>query len=231
MRATRGLARARRRRLLALFALVACASTTGGCALLTKQDPLAPRYFSPESSGGGAVAGGAVAQDAARATSGLALRLGRVSSAAALKERIMHRDSAHEVGFYEERRWTERPEVFLRRALERALFEERGLSRVVSGAGQTLEVELTELEEVRGASPVARLRLTYALHDGHLVRRARTLVIERPLAQSAEGEAIAAALGEALREAIERVGADVVDDLRATAAPLPTCSPPVPAGR
>lgn len=214
--------------LLALPALVALTSTTVGCALLTKQDPLAPRYFSPEISGSGAVDRGG-AQEVARAGSGLALRLGHVGSAASLKERIMHRDSVHEVGFYEERRWTERPEVFFRRALSRSLFEEQGLSRIVSGAGQTLEVELNVLEEVRGPRPVARLQVTYALHDDHLVRRARTLVIERPLGTSADGEAIAAALGEALHAAIERISADVIADLRATPPPLPTCSsPPIP---
>lgn len=230
MTAPGGLSRIRRHRRLALLALLACASTTAGCALLTKQDPLEPRYFSPTLSDGALERSGE-AREGARAPQGLALRLGRVSSAASLKERIMHRDSLHEVGFYEERRWTERPEVFLRRALSRSLFEEHGLSRIVSGAGQTLEVELSELEEVRGSSPVARLRITYALHDEHLVRRARTLVIERPLAPSADGEAIAAALGEALREAVGRVSADVIADLHVTAAPLPTCSPPLPAGR
>src|SRR4029078_3767284 len=87
---------------------------------------------------------------APRATaSNLRLRLGRVVAGSSCPEQIPYRDSDHELGFYEERRWTERPEVYLRRALARALFEERGATRVVSGFAPTLDVELTAREEIR----------------------------------------------------------------------------------
>jgi cholesterol transport system auxiliary component len=115
-----------------------------------------PRYFSPDESRGRA-------QTAASATAEhegethAELRLGRVTAASYLGERIVFRDSNYELGYYEERRWTERPEAFLRRAVARALFEDRGLRRVVSGAATTLDIELTELTELR-SPPVVRVR-------------------------------------------------------------------------
>jgi hypothetical protein len=79
--------------------LVTCLSPLG-CALTSKADALSPRYFSPEQ---------APEPSAARAAPErrLELRLGQVSSASHLDERISYRLSSSEVGFYEERRWTE----------------------------------------------------------------------------------------------------------------------------
>ena len=51
-----------------------------GCAVLLKSDPFVPRYFSPES---------AATRTDPIAPSGLELRLGRVTAAAYLKERIV----------------------------------------------------------------------------------------------------------------------------------------------
>ncbi len=99
-----------------------------GCAVLLKSDPFVPRYFSPES---------AATRTDPIAPSGLELRLGRVTAAAYLKERIVFRTSAYEVGYYEERRWTEMPESFIRRALSRALFDRRGIRQILYGAGTT----------------------------------------------------------------------------------------------
>src|SRR5688572_20204847 len=90
----------------------------GGCALLGKADALTPRYFSPDLSGGGGASGppstsshGAIAE----------LRLGRITAASHLGERIVFRDSRYELNFYEGRRWSEEPEAFLRRALAHSL--------------------------------------------------------------------------------------------------------------
>src|SRR4051812_5919368 len=90
----------------------------GGCALLSKSDVPTRRYFSPEL--------------LAPATRGVArsnaeLKLGRVTASPSISERIMFRESIHEVGYYDDRLWTERPEAYLHRALTRVLFEEQGL--------------------------------------------------------------------------------------------------------
>src|SRR4029077_4048150 len=117
-----------------------------GCALLSKAAPLQPRYFSLED---GPLASNRGAALRSPTSGAMQLRLGRVSAGPHLRERIVYRDSDHELGYYEDRRWTERPETYLRRALARALFEERGLLRVVSGGAPTLEVELVAFEEIR----------------------------------------------------------------------------------
>src|SRR5688572_26651074 len=98
---------------------VVIACLLSGCALLGKSEAFVPRYFSPDTSSHGKPK----AASAARADGAL-LKLGRITAASYLGERIVFRDSNYELNFYEERRWTERPEDYLRRALSRALFEE-----------------------------------------------------------------------------------------------------------
>ncbi|HYJ08617.1 MAG TPA: hypothetical protein VEX18_06400, partial [Polyangiaceae bacterium] len=78
------------------------------CALTSKADAMTPRYFNPQ------LAAVSRSQAAPRP---FELRLGQVSSAAHLDERISFRINASEVGFYDDRRWTELPEAYLRRAL------------------------------------------------------------------------------------------------------------------
>jgi len=96
-----------------------------GCALLSKGELANRRFFSPP------VVRGATAA----APSGRELRLGRVTAGACGSERMMVRYSTEEVGFHDERLWTEKPEVYLRRAVQLELFEVNGPSSVVRGAG------------------------------------------------------------------------------------------------
>jgi cholesterol transport system auxiliary component len=198
------------------FLLASLVAFTTSCALLTKSEPVVPRYFSPEAPES------VVAPVGGNAARSLSLRLGNVGGASYLKERIAYRDSDHEFGFYEDQRWTERPEVYLQRAIERSLFEERGLKRDLSVSAPTLTVELIEFEEVRGVSPRVRLRISYALHDERTVFRERSFAIERPLPAGAEAsrmDRVAAALGDALREGVTRIVDQVIADLAARGAP------------
>jgi cholesterol transport system auxiliary component len=198
------------------FLLASLLAFTTSCALLTKSDPVVPRYFSPE------VPEPVVAPAGGTAAAGLSLRLGNVGGASYLKERIAFRDSDHEYGFYEDQRWTERPELYLQRALERSLFEEHGLKRDLSVSAFTLTVELIEFEEVKGVTPRVRVRLSYALHDERTVFRERSFAIERPLPAGTEQtrmERVAAALGDALREGVTRIADEVLADVSARVAP------------
>jgi cholesterol transport system auxiliary component len=201
--------------------------TAAGCALTSKSDPLTPRYFSPdESRGRGQIA--ATTTEERDETRGGELRLGRITAASYLGERIVFRDSNYELGFYEDRRWTERPEAYLRRAVARALFEDRGVRRLVSGVGPALDIDLTELAELR-APRVVRVRATYVLYDERLVRRQATLTIERPIPgaatpkESAEtaARAMADAFGDAVNQIAERVAADLRRPVRPVPAPPP----------
>jgi cholesterol transport system auxiliary component len=188
-----------------------------GCALTSKGDAQAPRFFSLETRDQPALpepVGGP-----------LELRLGQVAAAAHLEERIAYRLRGTELAYYDDRRWTEAPEQYLRRALERELFERRHVRRVVSGPGATLEVELTAFEELRGPPARVRLALSYTLHDARQSSLERSLVIEQPLATSGEPDSmqkVAAALTLALGAAVSRIGEDVVSRIPTTA---PTPSP------
>jgi cholesterol transport system auxiliary component len=192
------------------FAL-ATASLAGlpSCALLTKADPVVPRYFSPESS----------EPAPARAPpppSAASLRLGRIGGSSYLKERIVFRSSAHELAFYEDRRWTERPEVYLQRGLERLFFETRGVRRALTDRAPTLTADLVELEEVRGATPSVHLRISYALHDEQTVYDEGSIAVDHPLAagdEKTQPERAAAAFGVALHQAVTELGDRVLGDL------------------
>jgi cholesterol transport system auxiliary component len=189
-------------RTLAFLAPGLLAIPYGGCALTSKADAQSPRFFSLETR--------APAPELPEPEgTPLELRLGQVDAAAYLEERIAYRLRGTELAYYDERRWTEAPEQYLRRALERELFERRHIRRVVSGAGATLDVELTAFEELRGPPARVRLALSYTLHDARQSSLERSLVIEHPLSTGDESDVtqrVAAALGVALSDAVSQMG-------------------------
>jgi cholesterol transport system auxiliary component len=198
-------------------ALIFLMATATGCALTSKSDPMTPRYFSPdESRGRGQIAASKTGERESEPHA-TELRLGRITAASYLGERIVFRDSNYELGYYEERRWTERPEAYLRRAVARALFEDRGVRRVVSGAAPALDIELSEFAELR-SPPIVRVRATYVLYDERLVRRQATITIERPIpstaAASQSAETAARAMADAFGDAVNQIADRVVADLR-----------------
>lgn len=193
------------------LACLAALALTPGCALLTKSDPLVLRYFNPEPSAP------PKATLRTAAGNGLELRLGRVNADAYIKDRIVHRDSAFEVGYYDDRVWTEKPESYVRRALARALFDERGLRQVLSGASLTLEVDVVAFEEVRAAAPFGRIELSYVLYDDRMVRLSRSVVVERPISVTKGADAASEtvqALSDALVAAVDSIAEATATELR-----------------
>jgi cholesterol transport system auxiliary component len=186
--------------------LLAGAMALWGCALLGKSDPVVPRYFAPDAGEGtGARAG----------PSSLRLRLGRVEGWSNLRERMALRTAGREYVYREDRRWTERPEVYLRRALVHTLFEERGLVEVVSGRADTLEVELTAFEEVERPHQ-ARLQARLLLHDDRVGLLEETVTVEVSIAKSDEAgepQAVADAMSAALHAGVELIADRVVERL------------------
>jgi cholesterol transport system auxiliary component len=183
-----------------------------GCALTSKSEPILPRYFSPEGSG--------AIEKPASPPVGLAaeLRIGHITAASYLDERMVYRDSAFELGYYQEKRWTEAPEEYLRRRLERALFVDRGLRHVVSGAAPTLEVELTAFEEIRKPTRIARVQVSVRLQDARLVRWEETLTVDRPVAESRDPElanGMVEAVGLALVTVVNQIADRVTKELAA----------------
>jgi cholesterol transport system auxiliary component len=199
-------------------ALLCCSALAGagGCALMTKAETVTPRYFSAEHA----------KKDAHIAKAPrLQLRLGTVSSASHLDERICYRLNTAELGFYEDRRWTEIPEEYLRRALERELFERRGVQRIITGGGPTLDVELTAFEELRGNPTRARLALSFSLRDDALAIVQDSLEISKQVSGQAgadPAQRVAATLASALGEAAETIASQVIAKL-----PAPEVDPDV----
>ena len=203
----------------------------GGCALTSKAAALYPRFFSPEPAAAQASASASVAAPA-RSGPPLALRLGQVEAASYVEERFAYRLEPTELAYYEDRRWTEPPERYLRRALERELFQERGIRRTVSGPGSTLDVELTAFEELRGAPARVRLALSFSLHDERQSQLERRVVIERPLppgTRNASARDVTAALALALTAAVLDISEQVTRELRAPA-PEPCAAAETQAG-
>lgn len=209
-------------------AAIAVFVSTSGCALLSKSDPLTPRYFSPEPAGA-SESGEALPGARAAPVNGspLELRLGRVTSASYLGERLVYRTSSYELGFYEDRRWTERPDAYFRRALSRALFENAGMRRIVSGSGPTLDVELVEVAELKTPAHVARVQATYVLYDPRAVRSEATVTVELPIRTvppEAQASEAVRALSESLSSAVGQIVARVQTDLNEPS-PVATTNP------
>lgn len=194
-----------------------------GCALTNKSEAVTPRYYSPEKPG-------ETAHTAAAASSTRPeLRLGRVTHASYLDERIVYRDSEYELGYYEERRWTESPEQYLKRRLSRVLFEDRRIHRVVGGLAPMLETELVAFEEIRAPKRMARVRVIVRLHDQLSVRWEETMTVEQPIGEGDGAGPVVAALGTALRTTVDRIAERVETELAALgvargATPAPSTS-------
>jgi cholesterol transport system auxiliary component len=183
-----------------LFAVLVLGAA--GCALTSKADVVDIRYFSPEPAT--TRAGAASTPPPA---SPLDLRLGRVSSGSNLRERIAYRDATYELGYYEDLRWTERPETFVRRRIGRALYEEHGLHRVFGGSAPTLDVEVIAFDDLRlPAGRAARVQLKAILSDESGVLWEDTLTVDRPVqVAKPKIEDVVAAMASALDGASEEV--------------------------
>ncbi len=191
-----------------------CGTTFGlaGCALTSKSDSIILRYFSPVSTS----ARTSAAESAAPPTAPeIVLNLGRISAARHLREKIAYRDSAYEVGYYDDLRWTDKPDAYLRRALRGAFFEEHRARQRVSGFGLALDVDLDAFEEVKAPRHAARVAVTWALRDEQVVLVQESFAIERPFANDAEApSALVASLSGALDEAVARIVARVLEQAR-----------------
>jgi len=178
------------------------------CALTSKAEVVDVRYFSPEQikprrdNEDPTLATRASASNAA-----LQVRLGRVSSGPNLRERIAYRNTAYELGYYEDLRWTERPETYVRRELGRSLFETQGMRRVLSGAAPTLDVEVITFDDLRlNSGRAVRVQLRVILYEDAGVIFEDTLTIDRPvLGEKPQIEAVIAAMATALDATADEV--------------------------
>jgi len=174
-----------------------------GCALLSRGEPLKVNYFDPEPplSGGGAADAGAEVPDCA-------LALGRISASEDLGQEIEFRSSTYQVGFYDARRWTETPDRYLARALQRALFEDGALVRITSGVAPTLDVELVAFEE-KQAPEMAHVAVRMSLHDERAVLHEETIDVTRPVGAGGGFDRFVHVMSDVLQEVVRQVAEQV----------------------
>jgi cholesterol transport system auxiliary component len=144
-----------------------------------------------------------------RSAAGPSLRLGRVSSDTSLGERIVFSNGTYQVRYYDDRRWTERPEVYVRRALTRALFEDGDLHRTLGGDAPMLDVELLSFEEIKMPTQhTAHIALRIVLSNDRVLLE-QTVTVSEPIPRDDFDDVVAAlarALDRASDEVARRVG-------------------------
>lgn len=201
------------RTLISSLSLLAVLGGGAGCALTSKSSALPVRYFTPE-------AAGTRGRVVPATGPGGQLRLGQVNAASYIRDKIVYRTTAHELGFHERWRWTEDAEAYVKRALARSLFQDHGLHQTVSGPGLTLEVDLDTFEDRRGARRAAHVELTWRLRDEKVVLVQRTVTVQRPIGHpnAVTGEDVAVALAGSLAEALDRIVVDVLAEMATVAA-------------
>lgn len=181
--------------------IVLSVAFAAGCALTQKAEPLRVTYYTVERDRDGVTS--------QQAPSGSALRLGRVASGTDLGERIVFGDGEYRVGYYDSRRWTQRPEVYVRRSLARALFEESGFRRVLVGDAPTLDLEVLAFDEVKTPTRhEACVALRIVLSTDHVLLE-DTVALREPVAGDRFDDvvsAIARALDRTADEVTKRVG-------------------------
>jgi uncharacterized lipoprotein YmbA len=186
-----------------------------GCALTSKAAPIEMRYFSPPAHA--LTERVATANEARRAP----MRLGRIEASALLGTKIIHRDSEVELAPYNTLRWADDPESYVRRALARALFEERPFAQATDGEAPTLDVEILAFEERRrGQRRYGRVELRYALRDDGRVIARGALAAEH-VANGAGIERVVDAIGVALDEVADKVATRVVETTEEARSPEP----------
>lgn len=171
------------------------------CALTSRAAPFEIRYFAPN------VAARSVTTTSARAsvTAPPKVCVRQITSSEFLRNPLVYRVSTYEVGSYDDRRWTEYPEVYLRRSLDHALFDGGRFVEGQPGRCPTLDVELLGFEELRrGDARAGRVQLVYRLFDGDRVVASEVVTIERD-AGGTEPADIVAAIGTALEDATARL--------------------------
>jgi cholesterol transport system auxiliary component len=160
-----------------------------GCALVSRGATREVSWFTPE-----------LPQPrtaAAEMQTGRELRLGGVRAGTNLGRRVAFGDGLYEAGYYDERRWTERPEHYVRRALDRALFDQGGFRRGLGGTTPVLDVEVVDFEEVKAPTVhAARIALRIVVTTDRVLLE-RTIDVSRP-APGPSFDAFVAAMAQAL---------------------------------
>lgn len=181
-----------------LFALVLVSSCTA-CSIFGNSPPLDVRYYDVE-------APEHRVKTTAATDSHIELALGKIRSSEFLRNRIVYRESDDALREYDTARWTEYPEVYLRRALTSALYDGGPFVEATRGGVPALDVELLAFEELRrgDGTHAGRVQLSYRLHEGEHVLASDTITVERNASNGAM-PGVVESLQEALDDATHRL--------------------------
>lgn len=183
--------------------LLALCALAWGCAITSKATPVEVHWYTPEIAHREAASTPSTAPAPAPA-----LRLAFVTSGTDLGDRIEWGDGAYRVGYYEDRRWTERPARFATSELRRALFESHRFQPAEEDAAPTLEVELVSFQEIRTAhTHLGRVAMHVRLTRGQGGFDA-TISRDEPVTGERFEDVVAAiarALGDVSEEVAQRV--------------------------
>jgi cholesterol transport system auxiliary component len=188
----------------ARFVLLYLYCSLCGCALTSKADVVPIRYFSPERLS-------PPAPPSAPSAMPRELKLGRVSSGSNLRERIAYRQARYELGYYDDLRWTEKPETYVRRAMGQSLFESGRFRRALHGPAPTLDVEVLAFDDLRlDGRRAAHVAFKFVLYDSVGVRLERTVAEEiRVNEPEPRIEDVVEGMSQALERAVSKVVASV----------------------
>jgi len=184
------------RRLLGAGFVVALSA----CALFRRPD--APRFFDPEP----AARARASAESAGATTVvKVPVRLGPIRSSSYRRDRIVWRASEVELGIYEDRRWTDLPSHYVERALERELYERRGISRTGAHPAVTLLADVVAFDDVVAPTREAYVAIfvTVVAPDQRQLL-AREFTARSPIADG-DPASLARAMGVALDDCVDQV--------------------------
>ena len=166
---------------------IAVALALAGCALTQKSAPRELRYFTPPLSNVASHEGKPCGH----------IELGRVIASGSLRYPIQHEVSPVEIRPYETLRWTEIPDVFVKRSIARALYDKEPLEQTI-GEGAVLDIDVIAFEET--SEHAGRVRLRYELHDDTRVLSHGVITRERAAASQSIDQVVVA-IGQALDEA------------------------------
>jgi cholesterol transport system auxiliary component len=188
-------------------ALLAILATTSACALTSRGEPVRWQYYTPERVQ-------PTLESANIAVGPHDVCIGRVAGASSGR-RIAYGDGRYELNYYEDRRWTDEPERYVRRALERTLFEQSGfhcdptrasgsLDALGGPSAATLAVDVLKFEEVKTpARHDARVALRAVLATDRVLFDATIEAVEPVVGSSFD--AVVAAIGRSLDNASAQV--------------------------
>ncbi len=143
-----------------------------------------------------------------------ALRWDHLTASRHLRDRMVWRNGEVEFGYYETRRWTELPLVWVVRGLRSELLERHGVGETQEVSAPALDLELVGFEE-QLVPHEARVALDLHLADAEGTTLLRARLEEREPIERDSGQAVARATRAALARLVTAAADEIAGALNA----------------